>query len=870
MNFNNPEDEFSSSPSSASEEISNDLDNGSSDQEGGDATMELTGEVIGPTNATNNAANSSARLEAAIEQASKRQSVRGVNQDQNGEMIMEFANEEITATFKPWMQKPARHSHFPSGFNQQKVDPFSPTTKTKDISGADAVSSPGADNDDDSYDLSMDITRALGGIITKNPPPHNDDASSDVDATMEFTTALGNIQQTSDHKRSSVQNDRKRRRSSAINTGETQDLISLGSPAKRQTNRRASLRRRRSVAEESILGDETMDMTMAVGSIQRVADPEFVAHPIVNDDSLGDDAMDFTMAIGGIQTQTQIDEPTVNVENSGDDNEELSMEFTTVLGGIKPTVRKENLQSQVSVSEDKRTTTPSPAKPRKSPGRTRKSIGLEDTIGEMGSAKSAAKSPRKSPRKSLATRQSPLTPESKLDQAVERIANLVEFSPMKGLALGSGASIRTSPLKETIAQPKPSLSTAVSTSPAQGDSRSPKSVEPAIPSSAQVDLQTSKTASLSDSIKLLSTPRKHVVQPSPRKQVGTQSGSTPRKTATPKTATSSKGTPKLRKAVSPRKSLTPQRNFRVEMIPSPKYLDEEAEGVEEESNGDRIQLQDFLDMTNIRFMDLTTTKRRHTGHPFANLNKRASQQGFEESETGMDSWIVAAACTLPEYEMYQHACHELKRYISGGKDVVRQIEAEVYEDNPPLFREYLEAPADQRHLMDNQFKNMKTFARLKSKEIWYGWRSTLLNDLKTAILKTHEDFEMDGAAIQEQESLIDQALPELVERHKEATSEHKLLQKRADELAGCDQEELEGARSRLASTDLKIEEKRLLLQQLQQQLKEKEEAIELAKERKIECLEEIKSAEKVREECRGWSTSEVKTLQGMCHLINIL
>jgi kinetochore protein Spc7/SPC105 len=51
--------------------------------------------------------------------------------------------------------------------------------------------------------------------------------------------------------------------------------------------------------------------------------------------------------------------------------------------------------------------------------------------------------------------------------------------------------------------------------------------------------------------------------------------------------------------------------------------------------------------------------------------------------------------------------------------------------------------------------------------------------------------------------------------------------------------------------------------QLQQELADKEARIDAVKEHKVKCLAEIKTAERVREECRGWSTTEVKDLKGI-------
>ena len=234
---------------------------------------------------------------------------------------------------------------------------------------------------------------------------------------------------------------------------------------------------------------------------------------------------------------------------------------------------------------------------------------------------------------------------------------------------------------------------------------------------------------LSNNIKLLSTPRKQTLV-SPMKR-----GLTPKKSQTPQKAPTPKQNTPTPKKASPRKSMSPKKRV---------VFGEEPEAtVENEFNGDgeageeveRISLQEFLDMTKIRFMDLSTTKRRHTAAPAA-----FHDTDVDETEESLDRYVVAAACTLPEFELYQHACHEMKKYISDGRHFVRTMEANVMEENPLLFSEYLTAPPDQRTVMDNQFKNLKTSARLEARGEWYSWRSTLLRDLKIGLLGTMEGF----------------------------------------------------------------------------------------------------------------------------------
>lgn len=70
-----------------------------------------------------------------------------------------------------------------------------------------------------------------------------------------------------------------------------------------------------------------------------------------------------------------------------------------------------------------------------------------------------------------------------------------------------------------------------------------------------------------------------------------------------------------------------------------------------------IQLQDFLNMTNIHFMELTTTKRRHTTAPGSAIKKLTRASGENLPKPGsitFDDCVAAGFCTMPMLELYQH------------------------------------------------------------------------------------------------------------------------------------------------------------------------------------------------------------------------
>lgn len=164
--------------------------------------------------------------------------------------------------------------------------------------------------------------------------------------------------------------------------------------------------------------------------------------------------------------------------------------------------------------------------------------------------------------------------------------------------------------------------------------------------------------------------------------------------------------------------------------------------------------------------------------------------------------------------------------------------------------------------MDNQFKNVKTHARLLSKAMWYEWRMKLLDGLKEGLLKIGEGMEEDDRLLTQQEQIIQTVLPALIEEHESLEKQVSIAQAQAAELADCDQDELKEARDSLMSIERDLEAKQKLVEDLQSQLREREDGLADVVERKQECIDEIKEAEKIRSDCRGWSSTEVSALHG--------
>ena len=164
--------------------------------------------------------------------------------------------------------------------------------------------------------------------------------------------------------------------------------------------------------------------------------------------------------------------------------------------------------------------------------------------------------------------------------------------------------------------------------------------------------------------------------------------------------------------------------------------------------------------------------------------------------------------------------------------------------------------------MDIQFKNIKAHARGESKRTWYEWRSKLFDGLNEGLQGIRQGMIEDDKVIAQQEQLLQSIVPSLAEKHAQLKEEASILQARADEVASCDQNELQRARERLVQTEQEIQAKLALIANLKAEMEQKDETTSQITERLSDCRAEIHEAERVTSENRGWTSTEVKALKG--------
>lgn len=831
MNFNNP-DGLSSSPYSGSsaadddtghqsfaaaddDSISNseddDLVEGESTVTGIDVDGDdLTGQSVGSVHSTASSTGSSGRLEAALRQAANQAGTQGIDYDEHGDITMEMADDEITAAFKPWVKKgmyvPKVMGDLSALQDQENLNPFSPAFKAN-LKSKNTT-------DDDDQEQTMDFTQAPGAILpsvdkSQGSPIRgrrksgatsqrrsagrrrsSGDASVLEDQTMDLTTAIGGIQpgpqvpKATDDGQESVDEDEEL----------TMEFTSVvGGLIDRKSDRRGSLINNQLPSEQllqeehrresgsSMMQEENMDMTMAIGGILPSITDQ--TEPI-EDDTM---AMDITTAIGAIlpkqlntgtkaQAKDLMERETDAGQFSSAQLQEEASSFSrmaTPTGHLtamasetgSPSLSTHNTRNSTRRSGGARQSTtpkapsqqgtplkkpstpskqltPQPARPT-TPGKTPPSKNVSMRTGSpkklfRSEIKHAASTPEASSRPSifrqdtisgLATPSVVLTPRGRrlsgigIDQVGLGSPRVAALLDRRG-SIGENAKAFTSQdrMAPSVRFDDPrSMEQELERERDEEERR--ESGRGILQREADVqDAEEEKdaTMNLKEMIESL-TPKKNKLKgrkslhvgaargllgkrpveldedeedtDTPPKRLKDREGSPVKNVKLPgppsKTETTGRDTRAARLSLAetvgnaqpatPTASSSPLKTGRIttpkdqgrfkdaELHSSSqksltsfneKLAGESEVSMQPDEEDDCIHLQDFLNMTSIRFMELTTTKRRHTVAPNAMLDDSARKPTREGTDTqsgrGLERCVVAGACTVPMLELYQH------------------------------------------------------------------------------------------------------------------------------------------------------------------------------------------------------------------------
>ncbi|KAJ3815669.1 Spc7 kinetochore protein-domain-containing protein [Lentinula aff. lateritia] len=233
-----------------------------------------------------------------------------------------------------------------------------------------------------------------------------------------------------------------------------------------------------------------------------------------------------------------------------------------------------------------------------------------------------------------------------------------------------------------------------------------------------------------------------------------------------------------------------------------------------------ISIEQFLEMTGIRFMDLSAPRRS------TYASQIPSRQPRNLSEIQLAEYAVAMAIDIPQLVLYSRVARDLEGWIEQSKLEFRQAEEEAAKVTPLLFAEYLRTDEEGQRDLTRQLKLIRTNVRLQAKSDWYGWKLQWLDSLKYGAQAALANLQNDAKALENLKAKTDEIVPELEREYNEIVRELQAEQQEVAEIEQCDQDYLNELKNSIAEQNVEVESLRAEVQEANDQLHWLEERLE--------------------------------------------
>ncbi|KAG9314627.1 hypothetical protein JVU11DRAFT_5432 [Chiua virens] len=210
----------------------------------------------------------------------------------------------------------------------------------------------------------------------------------------------------------------------------------------------------------------------------------------------------------------------------------------------------------------------------------------------------------------------------------------------------------------------------------------------------------------------------------------------------------------------------------------------EEEGVED-SQGPRISIEQFFEMTGIRFMDDIAAPRRSVVNPSV---LRPSRRASMEAQIPLAEYVVAMAVNVPQLELYSHEAGE-----------------EAQKATPPLFQEFVSTDESGQAELLHQLKLIKVHNHAQAKSEWYDWKAQWVEQLYQKTNEGFKNLETDAKTL---EGIIRQAqdiVPALQQEYDELMAELEREKAEVAELERCDRNYLNELKATLAEQSAELD-----------------------------------------------------------------
>ncbi|PIL30949.1 hypothetical protein GSI_07118 [Ganoderma sinense ZZ0214-1] len=236
----------------------------------------------------------------------------------------------------------------------------------------------------------------------------------------------------------------------------------------------------------------------------------------------------------------------------------------------------------------------------------------------------------------------------------------------------------------------------------------------------------------------------------------------------------------------------------------------------QDEDGPTISIEQFFQMTGIRFMDELTMPRprRSTVGPGqlrprprrrSSAPEELTTSGMEEDPIPLSEFAIAMAVDMPRIDLYTAVARDLTAYIQECKKIYREAEAEALKDTPSLFREFASVDESEQAMLIHQLKLIKANNIGAAKSQWYDWKQQWVEQLYESASQGFAHLEQDATYLAGVIKEAQDRLPELRKEYEEVTRLLEQEQADIDEIENSDQDYLNELKASIAEQSNEIE-----------------------------------------------------------------
>lgn len=216
---------------------------------------------------------------------------------------------------------------------------------------------------------------------------------------------------------------------------------------------------------------------------------------------------------------------------------------------------------------------------------------------------------------------------------------------------------------------------------------------------------------------------------------------------------------------------------------------------------------------------------------------------------------------LPLLEVLELSCKELTQKIQQGKALFKEVSDQTLSDNPMLFKQYYLSSYYDQISMKSHFHLLKEFTRYQAKQVWYQWRTQLMQNLLEVQQGNLEQLEADKLTLQG-------SIKELEQVHEDIKLDLQLLKNDVSSFKeikasfkDLDANQLKVIRLQLMDLNKKLLEHRGQIGEKEEHLAEVRSEIEKANAHIQKQRDDLRKAESQLSRRRNFSSQEINVLE---------